>query len=71
MAMCMLGQRGPRMHTTCLPASADQLTKPCVQMPGPPYSSDKVAGRMIMACYGETQNSGKGLLLGTWKEDSH
>ena len=38
-------------------------------MPGPPYSADKVAGRIIMVRCGETQNSGHGVLCGTRDEE--
>ena len=38
-------------------------------MPGPPYSSDKVAARIVMVRCGETPNSGQGLLLGTRDEE--
>ena len=38
-------------------------------MPGPPYSADRVAGRIIMVRCGETQNSGHGVLCGTRDEE--
>ena len=41
----------------------------CVQMPGPPYSADRVGGRIVMVRCGETQNSGHGKLLGTRDEE--
>ena len=45
------------------------LTTGLLQMPGPPYSSDKVAARIVMVRCGETPNSGRGLLLGTRDEE--